>query len=154
MTKNMLTGIFSTLIGVIYLLMTLNLPKPALGDRIGPRLFPTLIAICIMICGLLLLAVDFRSRIKDYVRIEFKTNREVYLKIAATIALGVLYGMVIETAGYLISSFLFLFVIMVVINNFSRFLESLIVSLGFSIISFVVFFTLLHLSLPRGWLAF
>jgi putative tricarboxylic transport membrane protein len=154
MTKNMVTAIFSTAIGAVYLCMTLRLPRPALGDRIGPRLFPILIAVCIMLCGLLLLLVDFRSKIKDHIRIDFKTNREVYLKIAATIVLGILYGMIIETAGYVISSFLFVFLIMLIINNFSKLMENLLVSLGFSIISFVVFFTVLHLSLPRGWLAF
>ena len=154
MTNNMITGIFSIVIGAVYLVMTLHLKKPALGDRIGPRLFPILIAICMMLCGLLLLLADFRSKIKAYVKIDFESNREVYIKITATIVLGILYGMIIETVGYVISSFLFVFVIMLVINNFSKVIESLLVSLGFSIISFVVFFTILHLSLPRGWLAF
>lgn len=154
MTKNLVTAIFSTAIGAVYLFMTLHLPRPALGDRIGPRLFPILIAVCMMFCGMLLLLVDFRSKTKDYIRIDFETNRGVYIKIAATIVLGILYGLIIETVGYVISSFLFVFVVMLIINNFSRLMECLLVSLGFSIISFVVFFTILHLSLPRGWIAF
>jgi len=153
-TKNLVTGIFSVVIGLIYLLMTLQLPEPAMADPIGPIVFPMIIGLATVFCGGLLIFRDLKSKKREFIKIDFELNKGLYIKIAVTIVLGIIYGLVLEPVGYLISTFFFILIIMFVVNGFSRKIENLLVSLGFSILTYVIFFMILQLSLPRGLLAF
>jgi len=156
-SQNMLSGILSIVFGVFYLIMVIILPEPAMGDPIGPKLFPYVIAIIAIFCGALMLLRELRlsnSSQKEKISINLQENKGLYFKIAVTIILGVIYGLILEPLGYLIATSIFMLGIMFLVNQLSRKLETVLMSIGFSVTTYVVFYLILQLSLPRGLLSF
>ena len=67
------------------------------------------------------------------------------------ISMGIGYGLVLDWLGYLIATFFFMMIVTTLINV-GRHKQNLIISVLFSVISFISFALLLKLSLPRGLL--
>ena len=142
MTKDMTTGIGSVAVGAVYLAAAFKIPLFHAGDRIGPRMFPFMIAAVVIGCGLVLI-------VKKPFSWGFAAERGVWLRIVFTIAAGIIYGLVLDWLGYLIATFLFMIFITSMIN-IGRHAQNLVISVLFSVIIFVVFAMILKLSLPRG----
>lgn len=151
MTKNMQSGLLAVILGLAYLAGTFAIPMYETGDSIGPRSFPFLIAAIVIICGVALIFHDLRAKERKPFSWGFAAQRAVWLRIAATIIFGILFGLVLDTLGYLIAMFLFMIIITELINV-GRHKQNLIISVLFSLISFLSFAVILKLSLPRGLL--
>ncbi len=151
MTKNLTTGIFSVILGLVYLAGTYNIPLNDAGDSVGPRSFPFLIAALVLICGVALIINDLRSKDRKPFSWGFASESAVWLRIIATMVVGIIYGLVLDWLGYLIATFFFMILVTTLINV-GRHKQNLIVSVLFSIISFISFALILKLSLPRGLL--
>ena len=151
MTKNLTTGIFSVILGLVYLAGTYNIPLNDAGDSVGPRSFPFLIAALVLICGVALIINDLRSKDRKPFSWGFASESGVWLRIIATMVVGIIYGLVLDWLGYLIATFFFMILVTTLINV-GRHKQNLIVSVLFSIISFISFALILKLSLPRGLL--
>ena len=151
MTKNMQSGIFAVIIGLAYLAGTFKIAMYDTGDSVGPRSFPFLIAAIVLICGVALIFHDLRAKERKPFSWGFVAHRVVWLRIAATIIFGILFGLVLDTLGYLIAMFLFMVIITEMINV-GRHKQNLIISSLFALISFLSFAVVLKLSLPRGLL--
>lgn len=151
MTKNSTTGWLAVVLGALYLFGTTRVPVFDAGDQVGPRAFPYLIAAVMIGCGLALVVKDLRSA--DRVRFSwgFVSDRTIWLKILATMAAGIVYGLVLEDLGYLVATFLFMIVVSSLINV-GRHVQNLVIAVVFSVVTFVAFALILKLSLPRGLL--
>ncbi|MDN5302249.1 MAG: putative tricarboxylic transport rane protein [Thermoanaerobacteraceae bacterium] len=156
MTKNTMSGIISIILGVFYLIMTLRIPVLAVGDQVGPKLFPTIVAAIAIICGVGLLVAESRSKNKNEQKIswDIQGQKDVYVRIALTIVAGLIYGFILDPLGYILSTIIFMLMVMFIINSARRILEKIGISVAFSVITYVVFATFLKLSLPRGILSF
>lgn len=150
MTKNRTAGILAVLIGGIYLAATFRIPVFAAADEIGPRAFPFLVAAVVIASGLGLIVDDLRKGGEPF-SWGFLTDRVVWLRILATIAAGVGYGLVLEDLGYLIATVLFMLAVTSLINV-GKHVQNVVISLVFSLVTFVAFALVLKLSLPRGLL--
>jgi putative tricarboxylic transport membrane protein len=151
MTKNLTTGIFSVILGLVYLAGTYNIPLNEAGDSVGPRSFPFLVAALVTISGLGLIVSDLRSSDRKPFSWKFAAESDVWLRILVTMVAGVGYGLVLEWLGYLIATVIFMIIVSSLINV-GRHKQNLIISLSFSVISFISFALVLKLSLPRGLL--
>jgi putative tricarboxylic transport membrane protein len=137
--------------------MTYLLPDPAMGDPMGPKLFPLIVGYGAVISGAVLVYREFKAKNKskkEIISFELESNKGLYIKIALTITIGIIYGLILDPIGYVISTFVFVLSVMSIINNMKRMVENLIVSLSFSVVTYYVFSILLKLSLPRGLLKF
>ena len=148
-TKDTIMGVFSVVIGSVYLISTTTIPITAAGDQVGPRVFPYIIAVLVIGCGLWLLAKEFLSKNRQSFSWGFIADRWVWVRILLTMAAGICYGLVLDGLGYLIATFLFMIVVCEMINV-GRHGQNLIIATGFPIVTFVSFALLLKLSLPRG----
>jgi len=151
MTKNTTAGLFSVVLGVLYLAGTFAVPVFDAGDEIGPRAFPFIIAAVVICCGAALLVQDFRSKERKPFSWEFAADRAVWLRILFTMAAGICYGLVLDDLGYLIATFLFMMFVSSLINT-GRHVQNLVIAVLFSVVTFVSFALVLKLSLPRGLL--
>ncbi len=151
MTKNLTTGIFAVVLGLAYLAGTYAIPVFDAADSVGPRSFPFLIAAITIGCGLALIINDLRNKERKPFSWGFAAESGVWLRIAATMAAGIAYGLVLDWLGYLIATFIFMLIVTTLINV-GRHKQNLIIAAMFSIVSFVSFALLLKLSLPRGLL--
>lgn len=156
MTKNTVSGLFAFVLGAAYLASTLLLPEVTAGDEVGPKLFPVIVSVVMMLSGGALVAVDRKERAGksgEAFSLRFVKERDVWTRIALTMVCGIAYGMVLDWLGYIIATILFMFAVASFINV-RRHLENAIISISFSLVSFGVFAMLLKLSLPRGLLGF
>lgn len=151
MTKNSTTGWFAVALGALYLFGTTQVPVFNAGDQVGPRAFPYLVSFVVICCGLALVVKDMRSAKRTPFSWRFAADRAIWLKILATMAAGIIYGLILDDLGYLIATFLFMIVVSELINV-GRHMQNLVIAVVFSVVTFVSFALILKLSLPRGLL--
>lgn len=156
MTKNELTGVISLILGLFYLVITLRLPTVMVGDQVGPKVFPGIVATIAIVCGMILFITErFQTKSsKEKFSWDFTRQKDVYIRIVMTIATGLLYGFILDSLGYIISTTVFMLLVMFIINSSKRLVENIGISLLFSVTTYVIFAILLKLSLPRGILSF
>lgn len=157
MSKNSITGLFAVIFGAIYVILSLRLPHVNLGDPLGPKVFPLLIGILTIVLGVGLVVRERFTPSEKRKNISFKATQDVkdlVFRIGLSSLFGIIYGFLLDPLGYLLSTFIFMLLLMYVVNRFQRVLESIVVSVGFSLVTYVSFGILLDLSLPRGILYF
>ncbi|MDR2614009.1 MAG: tripartite tricarboxylate transporter TctB family protein [Candidatus Accumulibacter sp.] len=155
MTKNKVTGLGALVVGVAYFLATMDMKVAAVSDPIGPRVFPFMLAIGMIFVGLLLaLKKEEVTEKNRAVIFSWPGDKAVIIKIIYTCIAGFVFGMILDPLGYLISSVLFMTAMMFITYGPSRYLLNVSVGLIFGVSTYVVFFEVLQVSLPRGILAF
>jgi putative tricarboxylic transport membrane protein len=151
MTKDRYVGIFSVLVGLAYLASAIAIPVLDVSDKIGPRTFPILVSIMVILCGALLLFKDLKSKKRTAFSWQFITEKDIWLRVALTIAGGIVYGMVLDWLGYVITTFIFMIYVFSYIN-IGKHVKNIFIAFAFSTLSYTVFAIILKLSLPRGLL--
>ena len=149
MTKNLTAGILALILGIAYLVGAFMVPVYEAGDQVGPRAFPFLVSAIAIVSGAALIAKDLRAAERPAFSWGFSANRGVWLRILAVMALGIVYGLVLDWLGYPIATFFFMIGISELIND-GRHLQNIAMAAIFSVVTFVVFSLILNLSLPRG----
>lgn len=128
-----------------------------MGDPLGPKVFPSLTGIITVVLGMALLIREKLTEPEKRQKIVLKITKDfkaLVYRIGLSSVFGIIYGFILDPLGYLISTFIFMLLLMFIVNKFQRLLESLSVALGFSVVTYVSFGILLKLSLPRGILYF
>lgn len=148
-TKDTITGVFSVIVGSVYLISTTTIPLNEAGDEVGPRAFPFIIAALVIGCGLWLLAKELVNRNRQPFSWEFVADRAVWFRILLTMAAGICYGLVLDDLGYVIATFLFMIVVCELINV-GRHRQNIVIATLFPVLTFIAFALVLKLSLPRG----
>jgi len=149
-TTNILTGIISIVLGLVYSITALRLPQMAMGDRLGPKIFPYFVGIVTIITGIAMILQDRnpekRSKKVDF---GFKEHKNVWIKIGLLTIAGIVFGLVIDGLGYMIATALFMFFVSMLINR-GRLVQNTVIAVLFSVVTYFVFGVALKLSLPRG----
>lgn len=154
LTRNKLTGIVALIIGVIYHFATRSLPVSAVDDPIGPKAFPLLVSYGLMLVGLLLVLKKEQLTEKNKAVIfNLTTEKDLIKRVVSTCVAGLVFGFILEPVGYLIATFLFMTALMFIANG-RRTAYNLLVASIFAVSTYVLFFIMLEVSLPRGILAF
>lgn len=154
LTKNKVTGLFSLILGVIYGLATSRIEIMATTDPIGPRVFPYIIAAGMILVGLaLVLKKEVLTEKNKAVIVNMATDKAMVIRIGWTCLAGVIFGLILEPVGYLLSTFMFM-TAMLFITYGARILFNCSIAALFALSTYGLFFGLLDVSLPRGILAF
>ena len=150
MTTNILTGIISIVLGLVYSITALRLPRMAMGDRLGPKIFPYFVGIVTIITGIAMILQDRnpekRSKKVDF---GFKEHKNVWIKIGLLTIAGIVFGLIIDGLGYMIATALFMFFVSMLINR-GRLVQNTVIAVLFSVVTYFIFAVALKLSLPRG----
>ena len=149
MSKNFTSGLIALILGGIYLATAMQLPDVKAGDAIGPRLFPVIVACAVMLAGAALCFNDKLSAKKEPVNWHFVQDAGVWIKIAVTMILGIVYGMVLDSWGYMLATFAFMLCATLMINK-GRFVQNILIAVIFPAVTYGAFAIALQLSLPRG----
>ncbi len=146
-----LSGLISIIFGIIYAYFAYNLKRSPMGDPMAPSIFPLIIAVGLIVFGLMLLLKSNVSELKAaFAKIKASTTESDILSrkmIILTVLSSIVYAIIFEHLGYVISTFLFITFIMTVLEK-NKLKRNLIVSLIFSIVVYYIFFYLLGISLP------
>ena len=151
-TKDFLSGTFFFLFGLLLVFLSILHP---IWTKYGPGegFFPLAVGIIIMGSSLILMASQFRLFTQE-VREGRKTEPQEkkgtdLLKVFCYIILVVLYGLSIESIGFLIGTVLFVFLILKVIER-QRLKTAVSFTLVVTIASYALFVHVLGVRLPRG----
>jgi len=147
----MLVPVVVILIGVVWFIASLMLPKASLGNSNGPLYYPAILSAFLTIMGIIYFIQEWKKRHKDQGIIKSLLSGRTPKLLIATIVLGLLYSAVFEILGFLISTILFIFLLLVIINGFrgwKKWVTNVAVSVLFSFVIWYGFSPLLDVSLP------
>ncbi|RPJ43021.1 MAG: tripartite tricarboxylate transporter TctB family protein [Deltaproteobacteria bacterium] len=142
---NRVWGIILCAVGIYYLIEGINLPPAAIGDPLGPLVFPTILGLSMIGCGVWL-AVRPGPRTNQPV-----LSRRTFPQVLLLFALLLLYSAAIPWMGYLFSTSLFVFLTSFLMGERSWF-KGVAISVIFSAGIFFLFIRVLTIPLPLGFL--
>lgn len=151
MNINQLTGIIVTVFGMIYGWMALRLPRAAYGDPLAPAIFPILLGIALVICGIILTVTEGRNPgaptmdkkpLKGH-GLSHDTKLIIY-----TCAVTLIYAVIFNPLGYVLATLFFMNAMLFALNGKEQWKTNLVVSASFSVGIYLIFMKALGISLP------
>ncbi|HEC2221047.1 TPA: tripartite tricarboxylate transporter TctB family protein [Staphylococcus delphini] len=136
------------IVGVTYLLLSLNLPISRIGDPQSPKYFPILIASLLIVMSIIYFFQMLRDKNVSFNEFKAFLTPLALKRIGLTCLFILIYTVIFERIGFLISTVLFLAAVMFLVNGFQHWLKNLIVAIVFSGVAWYTFAQLLDVSLP------
>ncbi|MDR7072404.1 tripartite tricarboxylate transporter TctB family protein [Fictibacillus barbaricus] len=135
-------SIFFALIGFTFLIESRKIADSAYGSDVGPNVFPFLLGLILILLSVKLFFETLNSdkKRKSPEKLEIKRFLIIF-------AMSVFYAAFLETLGYIISTFLFLFISFQAMEKGSL-IKNVTISALFSICVYFLFVELLKGSLP------
>jgi len=143
------------LLAGIYFWATQQIPSLEIGDPLGPKAFPRLLGVGLLVTAAMLLAEILRDRktVKADAPAEVKEEGNRNVVIAAVVATTA-YFLLFEWAGYMLSTSLYLLVMFHVFHKKGRWMTNVLTSVIYGVGSYLAFTMLLGVNLPKGILPF
>jgi putative tricarboxylic transport membrane protein len=141
-------------VAAIYFYATSLIPSLEIGDPLGPKAFPRLLGVCLLLAAALLFIEMWKDRKAVGPPQPFATGPDRrHLWILGAVCVWTLaYYLVFEKAGYILATSVYLLALMAWFNR-GRWIANGASALLFSIFSYVLFLKL-DVRLPPGILAF
>jgi putative tricarboxylic transport membrane protein len=137
----------------IYFYATEKLPSLEIGDPLGPKAFPRLLGITLLLTALVLLYEMLRARKTAPARSKAEAgDRGAYLVIAGVVVWTFLFFLVFEKLGYVIATIIYLFALTSYFNR-GKWLTNGITVVLFCVGSYWMF-KILGVNLAQGILPF
>jgi putative tricarboxylic transport membrane protein len=152
MLRDRIIGGLAILLAAVYLYATAQIPALEIGDPLGPKAFPILLGIALILAAILLLIETLKPDDTASVDAGPVYRRHLWL-IGAVTLWTALYFWVFDRAGYLVSTVVYLLALTVVFNA-GKWVANVLTSVLFAIGSYVLFVKILGVTLPVGILGF
>ncbi len=138
----------------VYCWATSQIPTLEIGDPLGPKAFPRLLGVGLLIAAAMLLAEMIKARKERKAAPETKAAEEkedtsTYKIVAGVVVATGIYFALFEVLGYAVSTMLFLLAMTAYFNK-GKWWTNVLTAVLYSFISYYVFSSLLGVNLPRG----
>lgn len=140
--------VFLIALSIVCFFASLNLPRANLGNANGPIYFPVGISVFLFIFSVIYLVQEIRSLDEINEKISELFSGRTPLLVIATLVLGTIYALIFESLGFLVSTIIFLGLLLFLVNGPKKWLVNISVTLIFSFLSWYAFSELLGVSLP------
>ena len=142
----------------LYFWATAQIPSLEIGDPLGPKAFPRLLGIALLLTAGLLFFEMMRNRATAAAREEkppaqTQEERGHLLVIAAVTAWTILYYAVFEHLGYVLSTVIFLLGLTAYFHR-GKWVSNILIAVVFSVASYALFVHGLGVTLAPGVLSF
>ena len=150
-SPNLLCGIISILFGIfIYYKIPTEVEKPVLifgqsSSEIDPQIVPTIVALMFLIFGLYTVVYEKDSKISNSWP---KVTKQILINISTTIICLILYSILFEYLGFVISSVLLILSLGTFMGNVI-FKYLTVISILFPLSIFFLFVNVMHVFLPE-----
>lgn len=136
-------------IAAVYFYATTLIPTLEIGDPLGPKAFPRLLGVCLLIAaGLFFLEMWKDRKVPQPPPAPGARDlRHLWAIAGTTVWMGIYYT-VFEKLGYVVATTIFLLALMAWFNR-GKWLANVLSTVLFSVLSFVMFVKL-DVNLPRG----
>ncbi|WP_088014208.1 tripartite tricarboxylate transporter TctB family protein [Gottfriedia acidiceleris] len=137
-----LAAIIFLITGITFIIESRSIAGTAYGSVVGPNVFPFILgcALSLLSCRLFYETFSYKGKEKEAVQYNYK---QFFIILASAI----LYALLLEKIGFIISSFLFLIVSIQTMER-GNWIKSLSISLGYSLIIYFIFVDVLKGTLP------
>ncbi|MDQ6597472.1 tripartite tricarboxylate transporter TctB family protein [Bacillus salipaludis] len=132
-------------IGILFIIGSKNLTSSSYGSVVGPDIFPFILGIALALLSIRLFIETLRGQRYKFGKKEKLDYKPFLIILVATL----IYVLTLETIGYVITTFIFLFVCFQAMER-GKIIKSLIISACFSGIVYFLFVEVLKGTLP-GW---
>lgn len=140
--------IFFIVVGLIYVNLTLHLPKARLGDPDGPLYFPMMVGVFFIIVSIIYFLKELKKSYPEYEEFRLLFVKRTPFLIISTLVVSLIYTLIFEKLGFLISTILFLGSILFIVNGRKKWIVNISVSVLFTVGTWYAFSKLLDVSLP------
>ncbi len=141
----------------VYFWATSKIPSLEIGDPLGPKAFPRLLGIGLLITAGILFYEMLQARksaaVPAQAPAESKDDNRHYYMLAGVTVWTFAYFLVFEPLGYMVATTIYLIGMFAYFHK-NRWLMNVVTAVLFSIISYVAFVKLLGVNLARGFLPF
>ena len=150
-SPNLLCGIISILFGIfIYYKIPTEVEKPVLifgqsSSEIDPQIVPTIVALMFLIFGLYTVFYEKDAKISNSWP---KVTKQILINISTTIICLILYSILFEYLGFVISSVLLILSLSTFMGNVN-FKYLTVISILFPLSIFFLFVNVMHVFLPE-----
>jgi putative tricarboxylic transport membrane protein len=150
------------LLAGVYFYATEQLPSLEIGDPLGPKAFPRLLVIALVITAIILLLEILRkpktapaaaAAAAAGAAAADPRERGAKLVVAGAAIWTLLYFLVFETLGFVVATTIYLLVLMAYFNR-GKWVANVLTAVLFSLGSYLMFTQLLGVTLARGILPF
>jgi putative tricarboxylic transport membrane protein len=136
-------SVLFALIGAAFLLESRNIATSAYGSEVGPNVFPFLLGLILILLSVKL----FFDSFKDKANTNIAREKLMIKRFLIILLASILYAAFLETIGYLISTFLFLFISFQTMEK-GIWIKNVLVAAVFSLCVYYLFVVVLKGSLP------
>jgi len=144
MNKNRITGIALILFGLFIVITATLIPNPHLENDVGPRMFPYIAGIGLIICGVGV-TLQKAEESKPYL------TSEGWKRLMVMAGVVVLYAICLSILGFLIATPIILYISIRILGmNPKAYFKTATVSVCVTAVVYVVFEKLLTVMLPSG----
>lgn len=131
-------------VGVLFIIGSRHIASSSYGSVVGPDIFPLVLGNALVLLSIRLFFETFQNKNKQENKEKLEYKPFIIIFIAT-----LLYILTLESIGYVITTFLFLFVCFQTMER-SKWINSLIISAAFSGLVYFLFVEVLKGTLP-GW---
>ena len=139
-------------LAAVYFWATQQIPSLEIGDPLGPKAFPRLLGIALLITAALLAAEMWKARHEKPAPAEAGALGQ-YLVVAGIAVWTWLYFLLFEPLGYVIATTAYLLGLTIYFNR-GKWVANVSTSILFPVISYLLFTKALGVNLARGVLPF
>jgi putative tricarboxylic transport membrane protein len=140
------------LLAAVYLYATAQIPTLEIGDPLGPKAFPILLGIVLIVAVILLFFETLKKDSAPVAKAPRGSLQHLWLIGGVTVWTALYFG-VFDRVGYLVSTTIYLLVMTAVFNR-GKWLANVLTSVLWSVGSYVLFVKILGVALPAGLLGF
>jgi len=142
------------LVAAVYFYATTLIPALQIGDPLGPRAFPRLLGVCLLISAGLLFIEIWKDRKVAPSAPAPSTPRDLrhLWVLAGVVAWTAFFYIVLEKAGYIVATAVYLLALMAWFNR-GKWIANVLCAVLFSALSYAMFLKL-DVRLPMGILPF
>ena len=139
----------------IYFYATEKLPSLEIGDPLGPKAFPRLLGVLLVITAIILLFEIIRGRkvVVNDVPSRGPSTFGSYMVVAGVSVWTFLYFLVFERLGFVIATTIYLIALMAYFHR-NKWMSNVLTAVLFSLGAYLMFTKLLGVNLARGILPF
>ncbi|RFB12552.1 tripartite tricarboxylate transporter TctB family protein [Bacillus sp. HNG] len=134
-------GILFLLIGLGFVIESRRIAESAYGSNVGPDIFPMGLGIVLILLSIRLL-IETKGKAKESSKGKYEYKRFIIILISS-----ILYGLLLETVGYVITTFVFLVICFQAMEK-GNWIKTSLISAGFSFGVYFLYVHVLNGSLP------
>jgi putative tricarboxylic transport membrane protein len=136
-----------------YFFFTSRIPSSLVGDPLGPRAFPNLLGVCLLICAGLLVGEMARKKKESPTIVATPVaGKPVWIVVAVGVWFAI-YAWCFDRAGFILSTGVFLLGLMAYFHR-RHWITNVVISVLFSVGAYFLFDKALGVLLPAGPLPF